>query len=122
MSQKYPISHNIRLLREKSNLSQVELAKLLDVSQQAISLWERGVSYPDVVMLYELCRIFGVTFDELMAFEIQPKPKLKFKLSNPKKRCCEFGGPKLDVLDNDDLRDVKLMIDFLAYKKEKGDS
>lgn len=122
MSQKYPISHNIRLLREKSNLSQAELAKALDVSQQAISLWERGVSYPDVVMLYELCRIFKVTFDELMAFEIQPKPKLKFKLSNPKKRYCEFGGPKLDVLDDGDLRDVKLMIEFLAYKKEKGDS
>lgn len=41
----------LKLERKKQNLTQFELAELLNVSDKTISSWENGRSYPDVIML-----------------------------------------------------------------------
>lgn len=37
-------AENLKLIRKERNLSQEELAEILEVSRQAISKWEQGVS------------------------------------------------------------------------------
>ena len=37
-------AENLRQIREEKNISQEKLAELLDVSRQAVSKWEQGVS------------------------------------------------------------------------------
>ena len=37
-------SDNLKAIRKEKNLSQEELAELLDVSRQAVSKWELGLS------------------------------------------------------------------------------
>lgn len=67
------IAKNITELRKAKNLTQAELAGLLNYSDKAVSKWERGESVPDVAILKELAGIFGVTMDYLLEKE-HPKP------------------------------------------------
>lgn len=53
-------------LRKQKNWSQETLAEKLGVSRQAVSLWERGESMPEIDKLIPLARLFGVTADYLL--------------------------------------------------------
>lgn len=63
------IGENIRQLRKQKDLSQEALAQSLCVSFQTVSKWERGESYPDIVILAGLSAFFGVSVDELMGMQ-----------------------------------------------------
>ena len=56
----------IRKLRSEAKYTQNELAKMLNVSSQAVSKWERGISYPDVLQLQKLAGIFNTNTDYLL--------------------------------------------------------
>jgi tellurite methyltransferase len=60
------IHETIRTLRKQKHLSQQELAQRLGVSYQAVSKWERGLNLPDLLLIPELCRILGISTDELL--------------------------------------------------------
>lgn len=57
----------IRGYRLHRNLTQERLAELLNVTAQAVSKWETGVSCPDIALLPRLSAELGVTLDELFA-------------------------------------------------------
>lgn len=59
------ISEVILRERQKSKLTQEELASKLGVSAQAVSNWERG-GYPDIVLLPQIANFFHITVDELI--------------------------------------------------------
>ena len=60
------IGKRIAEYRKKKNLKQDELAEMLGVSAQAVSKWENDLSCPDISLLPELSRIFGVSIDEIV--------------------------------------------------------
>lgn len=60
------VGEKIYNLRKKKNLSQEELASILNVSRQTISKWETGESTPDFNKIVPLCDYFGITTDELL--------------------------------------------------------
>lgn len=47
-------------------MMQMALADEMGVSYQAVSNWERGNSMPDISKLPELCKILGISFEELV--------------------------------------------------------
>lgn len=53
-------------LRKTKNISQEELAELLDVSRQSISKWENDKAYPEMTRLLFMSEYFDVTLDYLM--------------------------------------------------------
>jgi len=61
------IGKKIKALRLQRGMTQEDLAVKLNVSSQAVSKWENGVTMPDIQMLPGLSVIFGVTIDELFA-------------------------------------------------------
>lgn len=63
----------IAVLRKSRGMTQKELAELLNVSDKAVSRWEREESMPDIGLLPILADIFEVTCDELLRGERQPK-------------------------------------------------
>ena len=63
-------AENLKQLRKDKQLSQEELAEILDVSRQAISKWEQGIGYPEVEKLLLLSSKLNVSLDYLMATEI----------------------------------------------------
>ena len=61
---------NLKQLRKDKQLSQEELAEILDVSRQAVSKWEQGIGYPEVEKLLLLSSKLNISLDSLMATEI----------------------------------------------------
>ncbi len=53
-------------LRKANGMTQKDLAERLNVSDKAISRWERDENYPDLPLLPVIADIFGVTTDELL--------------------------------------------------------
>lgn len=51
------LGDRISSLRKERGISQVELAKMLDVSRQAVSKWENNQSAPDTVKLIQLADV-----------------------------------------------------------------
>ena len=64
---------NLKQLRKEKQLSQEELAEILDVSRQAVSKWEQGIGYPEVEKLLLLSSKLSVSLDSLMETEIAQK-------------------------------------------------
>ena len=56
----------IAILRKAKGLTQKELAELLNVSDKAVSRWERDESAPDITLIPVLAELFDVTCDELL--------------------------------------------------------
>ena len=61
------IGERLLKLRKERNLSQEELANVLDVSRQTISKWETDQTTPDFDKIIPLCEYFGITSDELLS-------------------------------------------------------
>ena len=59
----------LSILRKAKGMTQRELAELLNVSDKAVSRWERDESMPDILLLPVLADIFDVTCDELLRGE-----------------------------------------------------
>jgi len=63
------LNERIRLLRISRNLSQVELAKKLNVSKQSVSNWENDNILPSIEMLIKISQIFSVSTDYLLGID-----------------------------------------------------
>ncbi len=69
MDLNFNIGNRVRELRRAKNMTQEQLAGELNVSAQAVSKWETGVTTPDIQLLPELSVILGVTIDDLFAID-----------------------------------------------------
>ena len=58
--------------RKRLGLSQEELADKLYVTRQAISKWENGTSVPSIDTLYDISRLFSVSFEEILGLFEKP--------------------------------------------------
>ena len=55
--------------RKKANLTQMQLAEKLSITDKAVSKWERGVAMPDTSIMLALCDILGISVNELLSGE-----------------------------------------------------
>ena len=65
--------------RKTVNLTQMQLAEKLGITDKAISKWERGIAMPDSSIMLELCDILGISVNELLSGE-----KISMENSNKK--------------------------------------
>ena len=62
----YVTGNVIKELREKCQLTQVELAEKIGVSDKTISKWETAKGYPDISLLEPIAKALGVSMTELV--------------------------------------------------------
>lgn len=67
------IGKNILKMRKQLGMTQEELAGRLNVSFQAVSKWENGVSMPDVSTLPLLAKSLGCSIDSLLGYAVEQK-------------------------------------------------
>ena len=70
-------AENLKQLRKEKQMSQENLAELLNVSRQSVSKWEQGLSYPEVETLLLLSKRLSVSLDEMLCtgFSCTETPK-----------------------------------------------
>lgn len=66
---KLSIGENIKLFRKAKDITQEQLAEMLNVSSQSVSRWELGICYPDMELLPMLAEIFEITVDKLLGVD-----------------------------------------------------
>ncbi|MEM8028305.1 helix-turn-helix transcriptional regulator [Morganella morganii] len=59
------VGQNIRDLRQHNGLTTTVLAKMLSVSQQQLSRYERGINKIDVSVVFKIINIFHVSYEYL---------------------------------------------------------
>lgn len=55
--------------RQNLNMTQEMLAGRIGVTPQALSKWERGISYPDIPLLAQLCQVLDISADYLLGVD-----------------------------------------------------
>lgn len=63
------IGKRLAEIRKSKKLKQMELAEMLNISQQVISNIERGVTAPDIEQLKKIADIYNISLDELVGRE-----------------------------------------------------
>lgn len=71
---KNTIGQFIAILRKANGMTQQDVADRLNVSNKAVSRWERDECSPDLSVIPALAEMFGVTCDELLRGEKNPQP------------------------------------------------
>ncbi len=79
-------------LRKEKDLTQKQLAELMNISDKAVSKWERGLGCPDVSLLPELSNIFGVNLEELLSGELDVNKLIGGNMKKTKFYICESCG------------------------------
>ena len=65
--------------RKDKNMTQEQLAEKMGVSINAVSKWERGLSFPDVSLYKKLCKELGINIEELINGEKDKSEEAKEK-------------------------------------------
>lgn len=56
----------ISTLRREKGMTQKELADMLNITDKAVSKWERDIACPDTLTIPKLAEILGISVEELM--------------------------------------------------------
>lgn len=62
-------AENLKLIRKERNVTQEQLAEMLDVSRQAVSKWESGGGYPETEKLLIIAKELNISLDYLLLNE-----------------------------------------------------
>lgn len=82
----------IQSLRKEKEMTQRDLALLLNVSEQAISKWERGMGCPDISLLSRISGILSVNIEEMLSGELRPNDKDRGSMKRMKWYSCKSCG------------------------------
>ena len=60
----------IAACRKQKNLTQLQLAEKLNITDRAVSKWETGKAMPDASTMLELCKVLGISVNDLLSGEV----------------------------------------------------
>ena len=63
-------------MRKENNMTQMDLARKLQVTDKAVSKWERGIGFPDINSIEPLADALGITVLEIMRSERIIEPEI----------------------------------------------
>lgn len=66
------MGETISTLRREKGMTQKELADMLNITDKAVSKWERDIACPDTQTIPKLAEILGVSVEELMNAKTTP--------------------------------------------------
>ena len=68
--------------RKKANLTQMQLAEKLNITDRAVSKWETGKAMPDTSIMLELCDVLGISVNDLLCGEVVSMENYNKKLES----------------------------------------
>lgn len=91
------ISKYLQFLRKSHNYTQDDLAKKLDISRQAVSKWETGTAVPDLEVLLQISKLYGITINDILEPKIQTQ------------RIADF--EQISIIPEDELKEILKQFD-----------
>ena len=76
------IGRFIAVRRKRANLTQLQLADRLGITDKAVSKWERGITMPDTSIMLELCDVLSISVNDLLCGEVVTMDKYNKELEN----------------------------------------
>lgn len=64
------INTNLKYLWKKFKYTQEDIANKIGVSRQAVAKWENGETLPDINNCLALSKLYGVTLDDLVNYDM----------------------------------------------------
>lgn len=116
----FMIGSKIKTLRRGLSLTQLDLAKMMDVSAGCIALWENGKRNPDTEALKKMSRIFNVSTDYLL--ENYEGECLELKLPTKENTITILGrngALKTYVLDDSKIKAIQIFAETLTSDEYK---
>lgn len=68
--------------RKQVNLTQMQLAEKLNITDRAVSKWETGKAMPDTSIMLPLCRILNISVNDLLSGEVVTMENYNKELEN----------------------------------------
>lgn len=129
------LGKRIKNLREKNSLNQIELAKLLNISNTTLSQYETGQRIPSDDIKIKIADFFNVSVDYLLGRTNQPNPKepeLPAEFETPEEAVkfileqnviMGFGGFDVKKMDDEEVvefaNELLNQLRILSYKYKK---
>ena len=104
-------------LRKEKNMTQKQLADLMNISDKTISKWERGLGCPDISLIPELAQIFGVNIDILLSGEINSNDVVGGNMNKLKFYVCTQCGNMMTATGNAQISCCGKKLESLEAKK-----
>jgi transcriptional regulator with XRE-family HTH domain len=111
---KKDIGLRVRLLRQQQGLTQVELAKRLDMTQSNLSAIERGARGVTVHQVVRLALALRASTDEILLADKAPVPEPR-----PSKRLMKRLQRIVELPDRDRRIILQLLDGFVTHQQEK---
>lgn len=73
--------NKIMRLRKRKNMTQKDLAELLSVTDKAVSKWERGLNFPDLLTLEKAAQVLDSSVMELLGIEDHTKEQVASEIA-----------------------------------------
>ena len=119
---KHSVGKTIAELRKEKGWTQIELAEKLQVSDKAVSKWEKDSGAPSVEFFPALAEVFGVSIDYLMTGKkVEPEiiAMSKTELCAKNDDVSLFETLSYEVLKNSDENGKTILDYFLKYDTKK---
>lgn len=105
----YVTGNTIKELREKKNLTQKQLAEILQVSDKTISKWETNRGLPDISLISSLAEGLGVSVAELLIGEVAENTNKTGNMKKVQFYVCPVCGNVIQAMTKEHY------ISFIAY-------
>ena len=90
----------IKTLRKDKGMTQLELALCLNVTDRAVSKWERGLGCPDISLLTRLSEIFSVDIGSIIDGDMDENEKRSGNMKKTKFYVCPICGNIITASEN----------------------
>ena len=108
-------------LRKESQMTQLHLAEQLNVSDKAVSKWERGLGCPDVSLLADLSQIFSVDLEKLLSGELSVNDALGGNMKKTKFYVCPECRNLITAMNHTTISCCGKKLTALEPQKAMGD-
>ena len=107
----------IKTLRKDRGMTQIELALCLNVTDRAVSKWERGLGCPDISLLTRLSEIFSVDIGSIIDGDMEENDKRSGNMKKTKFYVCPICGNIITASENTNVSCCGRKLEGLEEKK-----
>lgn len=108
----------LRTLRKEKGMTQRQIADAMNISDKTVSKWERGLGCPDVTLLSDLSRLYGVNIEKILSGDLNPQDTDGGNMKQIKFYVCPNCGSIITATGEAEISCCGRKLDALTAKPE----